>query len=214
MSLNDEIIELDRLIVEMADVVEKNLVYSIGAYLDYIPGKVYEPVDDDKVNHYERIVEEKALNIMLKERTYAKDMRMISGIMTMVEDMERLGDHAEDILRFALKLQNTEKHKNTEIENITNHAMKMVSDSFKAYVNKDLELAKDVIARDDVVDREYIEILECLIQADEKKYISSSFAIYTTLVIKYIERVADHATNIAEWVIYIITGYYKDSQIV
>jgi phosphate transport system protein len=214
MQIAEEIEELDKIIIKMVQQVEENLRYAINTYFHFDCSREYTPINDDIVNQYERMVEEKVLNIMLKERLYAKDMRMVSGIMTMVEDIERLGDHAEDILSFAIKLENCEEFKKYEISELAKFSMKMVKDSFTSYINRDVKLAKDVISRDDYVDEKYSDLIECLIIADNDKLISSSFAVYTTLIVKYIERVADHATNIAEWSIYIATGFYKDAQIV
>lgn len=214
MPIEDEINELDKIIVKMVQQVEKNLMYAINTYLAYDCLIQYEKIDDEIVNHYERLVEEKVLNIILKERVYAKDLRIVSGILTMVEDIERLGDHAEDILSFATKLQNCENYKKDEIAELAKLAIKMVEDSFTSYMKKDVALAREVISKDDYIDRKYSSLVECLILADKENVVSSSFAVYTTLIVKYIERIADHATNIAEWSIYIATGFYKDAQIV
>ena len=213
MTLNEEISELDEIILKMSAQVRENLKYGMDAYLYYDPNKEYEPINDAIVNSYERQVEGKALNIMLKERLYGSDIRLVSGIMTMVEDLERLGDHAQDLMTFALKLKNSENHKNAEILAMAQFTMKMVDDSIKSYITKDVELAQDVIQRDDVVDRDYDKLLDYLVEAGKDRDVSSAFVVYTTLVVKYIERIADHSTNIAEWVVYIITGYYKDTQI-
>ena len=214
MELDSQIKELDTLILQMAGQVEKNLFYALDVYLNYSSIKQYPPVDDYIVNNYERLIEEKALNIMLKERLYAKDMRMVTGIMTMVEDLERLGDHAQDVLEFSLKLRNNSSVRSAQIKNLTDFVIKMVKDSIQSYISRDIDLAKKVTGEDDHVDEEYARLIDFLIKENERDEVSSSFAIYTTLVVKYIERIADHATNIAEWVIYIVSGYYKDRQIV
>lgn len=214
MELDSQIKELDTLILQMAGQVEKNLFYALDVYLNYSSIKQYPPVDDYIVNNYERLIEEKALNIMLKERLYAKDMRMVTGIMTMVEDLERLGDHAQDVLEFSLKLKNNSSAHSAQIKNLTDFVIKMVKDSIQSYISRDIDLAKKVTGEDDHVDEEYARLIDFLIKENERDEVSSSFAIYTTLVVKYIERIADHATNIAEWVIYIVSGYYKDRQIV
>ena len=91
--------------------------------------------------------------------------------------------------------------------------MQMINRAIKAYIEKDYNLAKEVIADDDYVDEKYLEIIENLRNKEniDKDYLS--FAIYTTLVVKYLERIADHSVNIAEWVVYISSGYYKDKMI-
>jgi phosphate transport system protein len=92
-------------------------------------------------------------------------------------------------------------------------ALDMVMDSILSFTKEDIALANDVIKRDDIVDKLYEDIIEYLINATGEQKVSPAFAIYNTLVVKYLERIADHAVNIAEWVIYIINGYYKDKQI-
>ena len=121
----------------------------------------------------------------------------------------------EDIYDFATKLigYKEKEEKNTEIENLSVFVMQMINRAIKAYIEKDYNLAKEVIADDDYVDEKYLEIIENLRNKEniDKDYLS--FAIYTTLVVKYLERIADHSVNIAEWVVYISSGYYKDKMI-
>lgn len=213
MDIETEIKSLDNLILEMSGVVEKNLKYAIDVYKNYDASKVYAPVDDEKVNAYERWIESDALHLMMKERLYADDLRKVTGIMSMVQDIERLGDHAKDILQFALRLKKPNKD-NARILSLIDFVTKMVHDSIYSYIKRDIPLARNTIIADDHVDEEYEAILNELIQEDKEKEITSSFTVYTALVVKYLERIADHATNIAEWVIYIVNGFYKDKQII
>jgi len=213
MQLQEELEYLNQLIMRMADTVLANLKEALDVYQNYDEGKYYDEINDDIVDQQERMIEEECLNIMIKERPYARDMRRVSGILKLVEDLERLGDQAEDVMGFSLKLKNTERHHIEKINEIVDAAMSMVNDCILCFVKQDVELATDVIKRDDIVDNLYEELIEYLIQEDGINAISSSFAIYTVLVLKYIERIADHAVNIAEWVVYIVNGYYKDKQI-
>ena len=99
-----------------------------------------------------------------------------------------------------------------EVKDLFEIVMRMFHNAIRCFVNKDEELAKSVIEKDELVDELYEKKLDELITKWENKQ-DSSFAIYNTLVVKYLERIADHSVNIAEWVIYIIKGYYKDKQI-
>lgn len=213
MIIDKEIKELDSKILEMAGLVEKNLQYAIDCYLNYDPLKVYEQVDDEKVNMEERIIEKDCLHIMLKERLFAEDLRQVTGILSMVQDLERLGDHAKDILEFSLRLKNPFRRDN-RIYELTNFVYSMVERSIQSYLKRDTSLAKQVIDDDDHVDKEYAEIIQDLIEREKSGEITSSYAIYSALVVKYLERIGDHATNVSEWSIYILTGYYKDLQII
>ena len=89
----------------------------------------------------------------------------------------------------------------------------MVNDSYKAFASGNAKLAEDVIKRDDIVDKLYLELLNEIPVLKEKYALNDSYVIYTTLLVKYVERIADHASNIAEWTVYIQNGYYKDKVI-
>lgn len=213
MLIDKEIRDLDSMILEMAGVVEKNLKYAIDIYLNYDPLKNYQQVDDEKVNQYEKSIEKTCLHLMLKERLFAEDLRQVTGILSMVQDLERLGDHAKDILEFSLRLKNPFR-RDERIDRLTDFVYEMVESSIQSYLKRDIDLAKKVIQSDDHVDKEYAEIIQELIRKEKESEITSSYAIYSALVVKYLERIGDHATNVAEWSIYILTGYYKDSQII
>lgn len=203
---------LENSMMHMADLVVNNLEIAFDAYLNY-QDKEYI-VNDDIIDNQERMIEGECMQLLLKERPFASDLRKISGILKLISDLERIGDHAEDVLSFALKLKNTEKHSNEEIDKLVNITLEMVKNAIESYIKQDKELAESVIKRDDVVDKMYDEVINDIIKMTENVICTPSFAVYTTLVVKYIERVADHAVNIAEWVIYIISGIHKDKKII
>ena len=211
MKREEEIDHLCQMMVKMSEQVIENLKNALDIYYNFDEKKL-DLINDDIVDLHERLIEETCLNIMLRERPYARDLRMVSGILKCVEDVERLGDHAEDIRDFAVKLKNEAHHEIAELDQAIDVTIKMVNDSVQSFVNKDIKLANDVIKRDDIVDELYEQCLSTIIENDKKEF-SSEFSVYTTLIVKYIERIADHAVNISEWVIYILSGYYKDKQI-
>ena len=212
MNLREEMESLNRLVLKMSDAVVTNITEAINYYLEKCD---HVEINDDLIDQYERLVEEMCVNILLKERPFAKDLKEVTGVLKLVSDLERIGDHAEDIYDFATKLigYKEKEEKNTEIENLSVFVMQMINRAIKAYIEKDYNLAKEVIADDDYVDEKYLEIIGNLRSKEniDKDYLS--FAIYTTLVVKYLERIADHSVNIAEWVVYISSGYYKDKMI-
>lgn len=211
MKLEEGIDHLCQMMVKMSEQVIENLKNALDIYYNFDEKKL-DLINDDIVDLHERLIEETCLNIMLRERPYARDLRMVSGILKCVEDVERLGDHAEDIRDFAVKLKNEAHHEIAELDQAIDVTIKMVNDSVQSFVNKDIKLANDVIKRDDIVDELYEQCLSTIIENDKKEF-SSEFSVYTTLIVKYIERIADHAVNISEWVVYILSGYYKDKQI-
>lgn len=212
MNLREEMESLNQLVLKMSDAVVTNITEAINYYLEKCD---HVEINDDLIEQYERLVEEMCVNILLKERPFAKDLKEVTGVLKLVSDLERIGDHSEDIYDFATKLigYKEKEEKNTEIENLSVFVMQMINRAIKAYIEKDYNLAKEVIADDDYVDEKYLEIIGNLRNKEniDKDYLS--FAIYTTLVVKYLERIADHSVNIAEWVVYISSGYYKDKMI-
>lgn len=214
MNIETEIRQLDNLIKEMSGLVEKNLNYALDVYQNYDNLKEYELINDDLVNAYERWIETDCLTLMTKERLYAEDLRKVTGIMSLVQDIERLGDHAKDILEFALRLGIKESG-NEHIISLIDYVSTMVHDAIYSFINKDIMLARNVINRDDHVDLEYDKLLTELIEKEtDNNKSNKSYTVFTALIVKYLERIADHSTNICEWVVYIISGYYKDRQII
>lgn len=172
-------------------------------------------LDDDIIDKLERNIEEGCLHLILKERPFAKDLRKITGIFKLVEDIERLGDHAEDILWTITNLNKYDE--NMKLASLTKEmdvAMSMVQDAYMSFANSDCESAKEIEKRDDIVDNLYLDSLKEIPETKDRYNLSDQFILYATLLSKYLERIADHASNIAEWVIYIESGYYKDKVII
>ncbi len=213
MNLLTSIEYLEKSMIHMADLVIINLETAFDAYLNYKEGKVYE-VNDDVVDNQERMIEGECMHLLLRERPFASDLRKISGILKLISDLERLGDHAEDVFKFALKLKNTEKFRNDEMNKVVAVIIQMLRDSVQAYIKQDVVLAQSVIDSDDLVDKMYDDAIDEIIKMNGSGKCSPSFAVHATLLVKYIERIADHAVNIAEWVIYIISGFHKHKRII
>ncbi len=210
MNLQEEIESLKLLVVKMSDAVVTNITDAINYYL----GKeLTHKINDDLIDQYERLIEEMCVNILLRERPFAKDLKEVTGVLKLVSDLERIGDHAEDIYEFSEILKPYNEQKIIEIEGLSIYVMKMINKAIHAYVTKDSNLAKEVINDDDYVDNKYMEIINKLASNENVNQEYLPFAIYTTLVVKYLERIADHSVNIAEWVVYISSGYYKDKMI-
>ena len=209
-NFDKELDTLNQLVLKMADLVEKNIEMAMDYYF---MGKKLPTINYDLVDQFERFIEENWLDIMVKERPFARDLRTLTGILTLVEDIERVGDHAEDIYNFSRKLRKSDSTMKIEVKDLFEIVMRMFHNAIRGFVNKDEELAKSVIEKDELVDELYEKKLDELITKWENKQ-DSSFAIYNTLVVKYLERIADHSVNIAEWVIYIVSGFHKDKKII
>ncbi len=214
MQNNEEINILKQDVLKMYKDVKTNLEQAFDCLLKFDSNKEYTLIDDTKIDAQERKIEQKCLHLMLTERLFAYEIRFVPGVMCLVQDLERLGDHAQDIQHFALKLKQENISSWIKLKKLISFVFEMVENAIKAFDTSDAELAKKVISDDDHVDQVYELILKELIEKDQEHIITSSYALYTTLIDKYIERIADHATNIAEWSIFIILGYYKDAQII
>lgn len=210
MRLEKELENLKQMLLKMSDTVVENIEEAI---LVYVGKKEASVINDDLVDQYERLIEEICLTILLRERPYASDLKQVTGILKLVADVERIGDHAEDIMEFATKLNQFPTEHMEAVDKLTTYVLEMLKKAILAYVNSDLELANEVIKADDFVDERYKEIVEMLAHPAKEGENYLPFAIYTTLVVKYLERIADHCVNIAEWVVYIVSGYHKDKKI-
>lgn len=179
-----------------------------------IKNKQQDTVNDDEIDAYHLRIESNALRILLKESVYSQDLRIVTGILKLVDDIERIGDHSEDLLWCTSKLTELEKHiKIDKLDILLNNVKDMTTLTLKAYLNEDISLAKELINSDDNIDKLYLVVLNQLGKIKEKDKMQN-FIIYTTLIDKYLERVADHLVNINEWIIYIKNGEYKGKVII
>lgn len=177
--------------------------------------------DDAKIDQMERDIEQLCLTLLLQQQPVARDLRQISAALKMITDMERVGDQASDIAEILLTTEMTDGVNFPKLTEMSEEATRMVTDSISAYVNRDLELAGHVEANDDVVDlmfdsvkSELIDMIAEHVSADddvETDYVAASRAIDLIMVAKYLERIGDHATNIAEWVAFSITGVHESA---
>lgn len=171
---------------------------------------------DREIDQKERDIENLCMRILLQQQPVARDLRQVSSALKMISDMERIGDQASDIAEICgfVKDFAEEMESRLHIRDMAEATMKMVTRSIDSFVKKDLNIAKDVILYDDVVDDLFGKVKQELIgilgqgQVDAEK---SEFCIDMLMVAKYFERIGDHATNIAEWVEYSITGEHLDA---
>lgn len=169
---------------------------------------------DEEIDHLESDIERLCLKLLLQQQPVARDLRQISAALKMITDMERIGDQAADIAEIIISEKKSEKAEVPVIGKMSEAAAKMVRDSVTAYVNRDLELSRAVMEYDDTVDKLFEEIKRELIEyIAQNKGEGGKHAIDLIMVAKYLERIGDHATNIAEWVEFSITGIHKESKV-
>ena len=206
MQLQNELNELKRMLLKMADIVQNNIKEAIEAY--QLDKEV--TINDRVVNQYELLVNEICVDILIKERPYARDLREVSAILKLVSDIERIGDHAEDIVKYAGKLKGNTEKRPDRIDEMLEITLEMLQKSILSFIQLDTDMAEEVIKMDDKIDEIYSEIIKSLTKRKNISESALTFSIYTTIIVKYIERIADHVVNISEWVVFIVSGFYKD----
>ena len=165
-----------------------------------------------QIDESERTIETICMKLLLRQQPVARDLRQISAAMKMITDMERIGDQAEDIVEIIPYMNAHPDEKLPKIREMAKAAQTMVTDAIDAYVKQDLELARKVMAHDDVVDNYFTEIKKGIIDMIAAEPSQGEYALDLLMIAKYFERIGDHCTNIAEWVEFSVTGIHEDCQ--
>ena len=161
------------------------------------------------INQKERDIESLCMKLLLQQQPVARDLRTISSALKMISDMERIGDQAADIAEITRDIADNSIKDLVPIGDMARATIKMVTDSVDSFVRKDLGLAEAVISSDDVVDDLFLQVREELIRRIGMGD-SGEVCIDLLMIAKYLERIGDHAVNIAEWVEYSLTGHHAD----
>ena len=188
----------------MGSMIEDSIQKAINALIDQNVELAKKIMDNDtQIDHEQKKIENLCFNLLMQQQPVAKDLRVISAAMKMVTDMERIGDHAADISEMTILMSKTKYIPNLEhINRMASETVQMLIRSIEAYVEKDMKKAVDVIASDDVVDDLFDKNKAELIEQIQREPQSAESAADMLMVAKYFERIGDHATNIAEWVIF------------
>ncbi len=161
---------------------------------------------DRQIDHKERDIENLCINLLLRQQPVATDLRLISSALKMISDMERIGDQASVIAEISPYVTNSGMESETHITDMATATIKMVTGSVESFVKKDATLANSVIEQDNTVDCLFDKVKKEVISAIAEKRGNAEALIDLLMISKYFERIGDHAENIAEWVIYSITG--------
>lgn len=168
---------------------------------------------DEEIDQMEKDIERLCLKLLLQQQPVAKDLRQISAALKMITDMERIGDQTADIAEIIISAGMSEAGDVKKIEEMSAGVARMVNDSVTAYVERDLELARKVMEADDNIDRLFDDIRSSIINLIAEGNRGEQ-GVDLIMIAKYLERIGDHATNIAEWVEFSITGVHKGAQAV
>ena len=209
---DEQLFELKRELIEMGAMCEEAISSAARALTTRdveLANKVKQ--NSGIIDHMERDIESRCMKLLLHQQPVARDLRLISAALKMITDMERIGDQAEDIAEIVTYLDGHAMEGVDLIKEMAYETIDMVTSSMDAFVKKDLELAKKVIEQDDIVDDYFSRVKSGIISFIAENHTEGEYALDLLMVAKYFERIGDHATNIAEWVIYSVTGTHKEA---
>ncbi|HEY3328764.1 MAG TPA: phosphate signaling complex protein PhoU [Capsulimonadaceae bacterium] len=211
-SFIQELSEVDRKLLRMGGIVRGMIADAVASFLNGELNRV-ETVfgNDDLVDSLEAEVESTCLQLLALQQPMARDLRRVSSAIKVASELERMGDHAVLIVKYARKLHMEcfPLRPLIDLERMSAVAEQMLDDSLSAFIHHDIELVKSVCVDDDIVDAEYKDARRQLIELASQDSSNAAAATYTILVAGSIERIADHATNIAERVAYLETGVFQ-----
>ena len=208
---DDQLELLNRELIHMGALCENAIASAAKALFESRDGQALalKAIETDtRIDQKEREIEALCLKLLLHQQPVAKDLRQISSALKMITDMERIGDQASDIAEIVRTggISVMDEDGTLPVSPMARAAIKMVTDSIEAFVQRDIALAQAVIADDDVVDDYFIQIKDALIALISQQHAQGEWALDLLMIAKYLERIGDHATNIAEWVVFSITG--------
>ena len=200
---DEQLEQLNVGLIKMGALCEESIACAVKALFDEKTSEMITKVNDneEETDHMEHDIEALCMKLLLHQQPVAKDLRCVSSALKMISDMERIGDQSQDIAEIAGFVHSTEL-----ISDMANEAISMVTMSVDSFVRKDVKLAKEAIEADDKVDARFLEVKRELIELVRSDSGDAEYFMDLLMAAKYLERIADHATNIAEWVVYSITG--------
>ena len=201
---DEQLLELNQEMTKMGNMIEESISKAVEALYKRDNDLAKQIMESDtKIDRAQKKIEDICFNLLIQQQPVARDLRNITAAMKMVTDMERIGDHAADISEMSLYIgEGRDLPKFEHINQMASETVMMLNWSIEAYVSKDRQKANEVISHDDVVDRLFDEVKQDIIKLIQEKPQEGEEATDLLMVAKYFERLGDHATNIAEWVIY------------
>ncbi len=207
---DEQLLNLNHSMINMGNLCEKAIACAVNSLMKSDKSLANDAIEAEKeIDRAERDIEALCMKLLVSQQPVARDLRQISSALKMVTDMERIGDQAADIAEIVTYIDLKESLKNEHIASMAKAVIKMVTHSVEAFVEKDKAAAIRVIHEDDEVDELFSEIKDDLIKLIKEENISGEEILDILMIAKYLERIGDHATNIAEWVVYSITGSHK-----
>ena len=208
---DEQLAILNRELIEMGALCEEAIALAAKALTDKDKTMAAEVTAmDAEIDQKERNIESMCLKLLLQQQPVARDLRQISAALKMITDMERIGDQAEDISEIVITLDGQYAENSALLKGMAESAIQMVTESVDAYVKRDTALAQQVIKMDDIVDDYFDQVKAELISKIAGEPADGEYALDLLMIAKYLERIGDHAVNIAEWVIFSVTGKHGE----
>ena len=209
---DEQLEELHNELLQMGTLLEQGINFSNSALLEQNTSFAKKAIDIEyAVDKKEKIIEELCLKLLLHQQPVAKDLRIISSALKMITDLERIGDQIADISEIVLKMIGSISI--IKLEHLNQMAIatsKMISSAINAFVKNDVETVKNVIKMDDVVDSLFYELRKDLVDLLREDIDCGNQVLDFLMIAKYYERIGDHCVNIAEWILFSLTGKHKD----
>ncbi len=205
---DEQLNELNDTMIEMGNIIIVSISKAIEALKTKDSSLAKKIMEEDlEVDRLQKKIESICFNLLIQQQPVARDLRTVTAALKMVTDMERVGDHAADISEMTI-MMGSDSHidKFENIIKMASETLIMLNHSIESYVEKDKEKAQSVIASDDIVDDLFLKSRKDILELIIKNPVDGEEAMDLLMVAKYFERIGDHATNIAEWVIYSLTG--------
>ncbi|MGN0312251.1 MAG: phosphate signaling complex protein PhoU [Lachnospiraceae bacterium] len=212
---DEQLAELNKEMVRMGNMIEQSIAKAVNAFYKQDVEQAKKIMEADyEVDQAQKRIENICFNLLIQQQPVARDLRTITAAMKMVTDIERIGDHAADIAEMTILMSGEQPLQNLDhINKMASEAVLMLNWSIEAYVEKDVKKAWDVIERDNVVDNLFDQNKKDIIQMILNNPRAGEQVIDLLMVAKYFERIGDHATNIAEWVIYALEPKVEMEQV-
>ena len=209
---DEQLARFNQELIEMGALCEEAISLAAAALAEGDGREAGVAALDREIDQKERDIETLCLKLLLQQQPVARDLRQISAALKMITDMERIGDQAEDIAEIITFLGGRTADEHTRITRMAKATTQMVTDSIDAFVRQDVSIAERVIRSDDIVDDCFVEVKNSLISMIAANPQEGEFALDLLMIAKYFERIGDHATNIAEWVVFSVTGVHKTEE--
>lgn len=205
---DDELEVLNEEILKMGMLVEVSVEKAVGLISKQDVKKAKEVYEhEEEIDNMEHKIQTHCLRLLIEQQPVAKDLRRISAALKIITDMERIGDQARDIAEICMHYEDGNEFGDTgHIIEMGRNTIYMVKNTVKAFVDNDVVLAREVSKYDDVVDNYFITVRDDLIKLIREEKVEPDFIVDLLMISKYLERIADHAVNISEWVIFTVEG--------